>query len=671
MNLRLLLLAPVALLAAGASFFALDATSTPSSAERTYVGQQTCMTSGCHADAYSPSSDYQGAAAFKHTFHQKIHLRPTPETVVIDRLFREDTVLKAYIADVAIPGLDTMLIRLKKGATDNDYQIQLKMIDSVGGFYKGDSTPWMPVDYTYGGNGWMQRYLVRVNGKRYIAPFQYVFPAYGDRVDNSGKFYYLDIARWGAFDKESGLFKFYDFDSASFLNNSWDKNCAYCHINGFQMTSRVHNGDTIKAAIWSGVLEGDSAIIDQNITVGCESCHGPGSEHVANPTKDNIVSPGQFPSDSMGILLKNDLCGQCHYRVNSTQRQFSYPFKDETNEGYMPGEYIDGYVLDRFSPGMNTWVDGITSYAHHQTGQDLERAKPFQHGVWKDACWSCHTVHTKSDTLPYQLNRDWYTMEDGKGCLECHGSHPPAPYDTLQDLTRDTTFNGRVVNAHTMHSQEVSQCVNCHFTKTATIGFFEPEFSSHAFKIFPPTLTMDYKSSLTGMLNTCASECHRNGRGNRNRVEGQWPHGLPAAPDFGITDNDINRQLWKDPADIQLADTLWYWYKIMYPHASGVGAVRENSNATGLEITSVAPNPMRGQTRVEFMLDRPSEIDLNVYDMRGRIVNRLSSGQHAAGTFSATWDGTDELGGRVASGTYWVRLQVGNRTISKRVIVER
>ena len=41
--------------------------------------------------------------------------------------------------------------------------------------------------------------------------------------------------------------------------------------------------------------------------VGCERCHGPGSDHVEHPSRGNILNPAR-----MDYVEANDACIQCH-----------------------------------------------------------------------------------------------------------------------------------------------------------------------------------------------------------------------------------------------------------------------------------------------------------------------------------------------------------------------
>lgn len=79
------------------------------------------------------------------------------------------------------------------------------------------------------------------------------------------------------------------------------------------------------------------------------------------------------------------------------------------------------------------------------------------------------------------------------------------------------------------------------------------------------------------------------------------------------------------------------------------------------------PNPFNPATTVAFTLDRDAQATLRVYDVRGRLVRRLLDSYVAAGRKSVSWDGRDDAGRPVASGTYFLRLEAGGRFLSRTV----
>jgi len=663
---RIRLITGMTAMLVGALLVAVTLDSRPNGAPREYVGQQTCVTSNCHESGSGGTSDYKGVAAFHQTMHQQIHLRPTPETVVIDRMFEADTVISTYVVQIRYPGRDTLNARLFKSPDKKDYYIQLFF---SGG---GDSTVPLKIVYTYGGRGWIERFLVQVGDRYYIPPFQYVLPRYRERSSYGGVFYWLDFTYWYAIDQATQEGRFLDFNSYDFKKVSWNNQCATCHINGMNLTKDITGTDTLYWLNFVGSTGTDSAIIDQNISIGCESCHGPGSEHVANPTIDNIVSPGrreQFPRTMQGTDLKLDLCNQCHDRFVSTGGTHKFAYDEANDRTFMPGEKLNLYRKDSIT-GMRRWPDAFTSYAHHQTGQDYRQSKPYLEHVFGDGCWSCHTVHyNKYDssyggTLPYQLNQNWYTMESGKGCLAsgCHQQYAEVGYSPI---VQDT------VNLHTQHSQHASQCVNCHFTKGASIGFADLpnkrlyEFSNHNFKVYRPTITIDYiNSGGLGMFNTCAESCHRNGRGSRN-----FSDTMDVAPDFGIY--DANYGQWVNKADKDLADSLWYHYQRLYPWA--IGGVREtNAVRATTRITSIAPNPFKSQTVIRFDVAHAGRLHVEIYNTAGARVRVLVAGDHQRGSYLQAWEGDDELGRSLPSGTYLIRItDAEGATSAQQVILAR
>ena len=625
------------------------------------------MSSGCHAGAYHDSSDYQGAAAFRETMHQQIHLRPTPETVIMEDYFAGDSILRFElgITYAPKPAQDTLLIYLSKSADKKDYFVQMRISN------QSDSTEKMKVAYTYGGNGWIQRYLLEVNGNYYIVPFQLVLPGYRKRTTDGGMIWPLDLQYWLVYDTTRSEATFFKPSSNAFRDNSWDKNCSFCHVNGFAMAKSTRGDDVFWDASWVGVTEGDSALQDQNIKIGCESCHGPGSEHVSSPSKTNIIATSTWPMTREGTDLKLALCNQCHNRARSTHNTHRYPY-DETNaRPYVPGQLLDSFVFS-MRGGMNLWPDRVTSYAHHQTGQDYERSAQYRAHLYKDGCWDCHTVHHDKEGLPYQLDRDWYSLEDGVGCMECHGSTGPQQTPKQENLLETTVYNGRVVNAHSMHSAEISQCVNCHMSKTASIGFVELptrpmyEFTDHSFEVIRPSATRTHMNRFPGMINTCSESCHRNGRGSRNNDPS-----TPEAPAFGTVDARRAIGEWNNPADVTLADSLWFHYQRMYSKYVVASAETGARPAISLAITSTTPNPFRDRTKISFSVVRRAQTSLEIYDARGRLVRALAGGEHAPGNYSVVWDGTAELGVIIEPGTYFVRLKSGDAIVSKKVVLLR
>lgn len=73
------------------------------------------------------------------------------------------------------------------------------------------------------------------------------------------------------------------------------------------------------------------------------------------------------------------------------------------------------------------------------------------------------------------------------------------------------------------------------------------------------------------------------------------------------------------------------------------------------------PNPFNPTTNIEFSLNVPANVTLQVFDITGRLVSTLVNNENmAAGTYTATWNATNASGIPVSSGVYVYRLQAGN-----------
>ncbi len=107
--------------------------------------------------------------------------------------------------------------------------------------------------------------------------------------------------------------------------------------------------------------------------------------------------------------------------------------------------------------------------------------------------------------------------------------------------------------------------------------------------------------------------------------------------------------------------------------ASGYAAWPRVETATGTPPAGVtklhepAPNPANPGTVVSYVLARDGVVDLDVYDLSGRLVGRLGGGWHSAGIQRVYWDGRDVAGRAVPSGTYLVRMRADGATFTRKL----
>ncbi|MHB2150208.1 carbohydrate-binding module family 20 domain-containing protein [Calditrichota bacterium LG25] len=82
------------------------------------------------------------------------------------------------------------------------------------------------------------------------------------------------------------------------------------------------------------------------------------------------------------------------------------------------------------------------------------------------------------------------------------------------------------------------------------------------------------------------------------------------------------------------------------------------------------PNPFNPTTTISFTLPEASRVTLSVYNVLGQKVRTLIDNQLAsAGTHAKQWDGRDEAGHKVASGIYFYKLEAGDFSSIKKMVL--
>ena len=86
------------------------------------------------------------------------------------------------------------------------------------------------------------------------------------------------------------------------------------------------------------------------------------------------------------------------------------------------------------------------------------------------------------------------------------------------------------------------------------------------------------------------------------------------------------------------------------------------------------PNPFNPETWIPFQLHKEAHVRITIYDILGREIRRFDLGYLSAGYYKTReravyWDGRNEVNERVASGTYFYRLEAGDFIGTQRMVV--
>src|SRR5579871_1172470 len=213
--------------------------------------------------------------------------------------------------------------------------------------------------------------------------------------------------------------------------------------------------------------------------VGCEKCHGPGSEHVAHPLRTNIFNPAH-----MDYVAANDSCIQCHSQGEPLQKPLEGKYYDWP-VGYQVGLNLkDFWKLEdhKFGELSFSYFPQGTSHKNRMQGNDYIQSVMYRHGV---TCFDCHDVN---GTDNYAQLREPAQML----CLECHG--PKSPNGPREGTLTEHT--------HHKEGSAGSECIACHMPKIeTTLG--TTMVRAHTFAFITPSDTEKY-----AIPNPC-TECHK------------------------------------------------------------------------------------------------------------------------------------------------------------------
>ena len=81
------------------------------------------------------------------------------------------------------------------------------------------------------------------------------------------------------------------------------------------------------------------------------------------------------------------------------------------------------------------------------------------------------------------------------------------------------------------------------------------------------------------------------------------------------------------------------------------------------------PNPFNPSTTISYDLPQQAQVTLDIFDIMGKQKKTLVNQPQDAGNKSAVWNGTDEFGRPVSAGVYLYRIQAGEFTHTRKMLL--
>jgi hypothetical protein len=107
-------------------------------------------------------------------------------------------------------------------------------------------------------------------------------------------------------------------------------------------------------------------------------------------------------------------------------------------------------------------------------------------------------------------------------------------------------------------------------------------------------------------------------------------------------------------------------YDFLLDSTTGLKRINENSF-----MGNNYPNPFNGSTKIPLVLLHPSNVKVEIYNIRGQLVKTLLDKNLAVGLNELIWKGKDNSGKPVASGAYYCMININTDTASQKILYLR
>ena len=373
---------------------------------------------------------------------------------------------------IAVPYADLYLWK-----RSGDGQFYITMVNRLNP-QDPNSPAHLEIKLLYGGAVHDQRYIVSVppglgNRQGWYTVLRYNMSGRDDRQNRERRVWHdYKFYMWWAGGPDGRYGTNDDVLTAPPVNtNAVQTMCAGCHLTGWERYQDTTTGQYLVRAVNdpAGDMNIDDDPEPDEINIGCESCHGPGSQHVAAAGRSGLIVNPKYLSAERASTL----CGRCHDRrqgyggptVGYTQAvsEAGLLARPGISRNELITKFTDPVKKGPTVRGQgredNTWADDVHSNKPHQQYADFLKSKMYRNDRMLVTCSDCHDLHGNGPNTRFLM----HNPNDSASplCQSCH------PVDVLSHMEKK--LNAKM-------SGEKTRCIDCHMPGTANTGGVAGDF---------------------------------------------------------------------------------------------------------------------------------------------------------------------------------------------------